>query len=76
MFRDIVFVRAGRLQIHGPYREIHINARICDLAFRDTKQTRNRHIYIYIWHFLFCFFIIKHIRTPPSREGVANLMFP
>ena len=46
LFRDIIFVRAGRLQINGLYRKLHINARICNLCFWDAEQMRNRHIFL------------------------------
>ena len=35
--------------------------------FAQLKQT-----YEYIWQFLFCSLVIKHLRTPPKREGVSN----
>ena len=46
LFRDMMFVKAGRLQINGLHKEIHINAKICNLSFWDPKEIRNRHIYI------------------------------
>ena len=45
LFRDMIFVKAGRLQIYGLCKEIHINAKICNLSLWDPKEIRNRHIY-------------------------------
>ena len=35
LFRDIIIVRALRSQLNGLYKEIHINAKSCDLPFWD-----------------------------------------
>ena len=45
LFRDMIFVKVGRLQINGLYTEIHIHVKICNLPFGDPKEIRNRHIH-------------------------------
>ena len=64
LFRDMIFVRAGRSHLNGVFKDMHISVKNCDIL-EPIINAKPPHIYIR--RFPFCFGYTNKQRHTPKR---------